>query len=411
MTNLTDISLIEYLLSNPQPGGERIPVHIRTKEKCPVCSKPFQHIQRIGFVCPVHKTQPSRYFVDVYYQKQFKIYSHKNGRVLDSYQLAIETLDVIKHEIRTHSFDPSKWVAGDIKKFLFENIIEKWIELKEKEGIATIHKHKQFNRDYYSHFTGQDVRDIRTGHIHEFYSQLKTTISNKTKKNILAALHAFFNWLLTMEYIEKMPGFPKIENKQHNWQWLDEQTQADILLAIPTEDRHIFSFLALHGCRISEARALKIKDIDFRHKSIAIRRTYTGKACNEIKETTKTNKTRVIPINPYFEETVKQLCHNRFGEDFVFVNPRTKKPYAMPTIQEIWQKARKTAGINITAYEGLRHSFASQRICQGADLYLISKILGHTDIRTTQIYAHTNLESLRKVININHTPLPQAETK
>jgi integrase len=412
MTNLTDISLIEYLLSNPQPGGERIPVHIRTKEKCPICKKNFKQFQRIGYICPSHKTQPNRYFIDVYYQKQLKIYSHKSGRVLDSYQLAIETLDMIKNEIRNKTFDPSKWVAGDQKKFYFDSMIKKWLENK-KEKIATAHKYEQFNRDYFTpFFKTTDIRDIKTSNIHELYDSLPKHLNPKTKKNIMTGLHSFFNWVLYLEYIEKMPMFPKIETSDPDWQWLDVDEQEKLLMAIPETDRHLFLFLALHGCRPSEARSLKVKDIDFTRLAITIRRTFSGKSGNILVEHTKTRKNRIIPINLDFLHALKQICNNRFGEDFVFLNPRTQKPYSKTTYGELWDKARKETKINITSYEALRHSFASQRVTRNIDLYSISKVLGHTDIKTTQRYSHVNLDSLKKIMSLPApTPLSQTQNQ
>ncbi len=86
----------------------------------------------------------------------------------------------------------------------------------------------------------------------------------------------------------------------------------------------------------------------------------------------------------------------------MFTNPRTGKPYAKSTYQEIWKKACKKVGIDIKSYEGLRHSWASQRVSRGADIYLISKVLGHKDIRTSQRYSHTNLKALDQIMNIDN---------
>ena len=409
---LTNIEAISYLL-NTSEEGEKMPGTIRTKERCPICSEPFQHFKKLGLICLEHKTIPKKYFIDLYYKsRRIKLYSHKSGRVLDSYALANETLGHVHHEIRTHVFDPSKYIASDVQKFYFENLMTKWLDLKESEGIATAYKYRQFNDDYYSYFKGQDVRELRTSNIHEFYSQIKN-ISNKTKKNIMACLHVFFNWLIRMEYVDKMPVFPTVKTDQPKWQWMDESTQGELLLKIPEKDRQIFIFLALHGCRPSEARALKVKDLDFKQGSVTIRRTFSGQRCNILVEHTKSHRERVIPINPLFAESLKPLCSSKLPEAFLFTNPRTGRPYSMPTFQEIWQKAREAVGVKIKAYEGLRHSFASQRICQGADIYLMSKILGHTDIRTTQRYSHTNLDALKKIMVLPSQiePLKKAENE
>src|SRR5512135_2716268 len=115
---LTNMEAISYLLS--QGDEEKMPGTIRTKEKCPTCNKPFEYL-KAGFICKEHRTVPQRFFIDVYYGKQIKIYSHKNGLVLSSYDLALETLKHIQYEIRNKTFDPSRYIKGDINKYLFEN--------------------------------------------------------------------------------------------------------------------------------------------------------------------------------------------------------------------------------------------------------------------------------------------------
>jgi integrase len=102
------------------------------------------------------------------------------------------------------------------------------------------------------------------------------------------------------EQIEKVPIFPKIKVQEPEWKWIDVEVQGNILLAIPEPDRYLYILLALHGCRPSEARALKVKDITFHGEipSVTIRRTYTGKSGNVLVEETKTKRHRVIPVNP-----------------------------------------------------------------------------------------------------------------
>ena len=398
---LTDIEAMEYLQLQAEQEGEQMPVTIRTKEKCPVCKKPFEHVKKLGFICKDHKTTPKRFFVDVYFaSSQVKVYSHKSGSVLDSYGLASETQKHIAYELRTHTFDPSKYVKGDIQKYLFQNLFIQWIEIKKSDGISTIYKYEQFNRDYFTFFTGKDIREIRTAQIHNFYHQIKKTLSNKTKKNILDCLHSFFTWLLQMEHTEKIPVFPKVSTEQPDWKWLDVDVQAGVLLAIPEGDRDLYLFLALHGCRPSEGRALKVKNLDFQRESIRITRQFAGRCGNVLVEHTKTKRMREIPMNEAMIWKLKELCRDKLPDAFLFTNPRTGRPYAKTTYQEIWDAARIAKGVNVKAYEGLRHSFASQRVSRGVDIYLISKILGHTDIRTTERYSHTNLEALKQVMTI-----------
>jgi hypothetical protein len=128
---------LNYLLSTSPRSDKKMPGIIRTKEKCPKCNKPFRHFERIGFICQEHQTIPQRFFIDLYFGKQIKIYSHKSGLVLSSYDLALETLKHIQYEIRNHSFDPSKYVKSELSQFQCDILIEKFLKFKgviDKEG-------------------------------------------------------------------------------------------------------------------------------------------------------------------------------------------------------------------------------------------------------------------------------------
>ncbi|MFQ5598597.1 MAG: tyrosine-type recombinase/integrase [Nitrospiria bacterium] len=108
------------------------------------------------------------------------------------------------------------------------------------------------------------------------------------------------------------------------------------------------------------------------------------------------------------------LCKDKFPEHFVFINPRMKAFYSGETLFRIWDKVRKKLDINITLYEATRHSLASIAACNGASLHAIKDVLGHTDIRTTLKYAHSNLQSQRivfqepdKVVHLVHNLSPK----
>lgn len=373
---------------------------IRAKGKCPICQKSFEHIRKLGLICLEHKTTPKKFYIDLSWKgRRIRIFSHKSGRSLDSYQIALETLQHIHYEIRNHIFEPSKYVASDVKRYLFQNLIEKW--LSAKSDLISIFKYRQVNKNYFNFFNNTDIRDIRASHVYEFHQQLSDKLSEKTKKNIMDTLRAFLNWAYRLEYIEKAPMFPIIKVDIRVPKWIGENEQGEILSALPENDRFIYLFLMLHGCRPSEARALKVRDLNFEHGSIIFRRAFTGSIGNTLVEHTKTHRQRVIPINPEIETILKELCKDKLPEAFVFTDSKTGQPYPSRTLIKRWQAACDKAGKKIGLYEGSKHSFASQRVSKGKSIYLISKVLGHTNIRTTERYAFADIEGMRKVMTVS----------
>ena len=168
---------------------------------------------------------------------------------------------------------------------------------------------------------------------------------------------------------------------------------------LPENDRFAYLFLMLHGCRPSEARALQVQDINFEHGSIIFRRVYTGRSGNTLIERTKAHRQRVIPINPDMEHILRELCMNKLPSSFVFTDSKTGNPYPSRTLVKRWQAACKKAGKKIGLYAGSKHSWASQRASKGLSIYLISKVLGHTNIKTTERYALVDVEGMRKIMS------------
>ena len=111
---------------------------------------------------------------------------------------------------------------------------------------------------------------------------------------------------------------------------------------------------------------------------------------------TKAGKARHVPLS----DGMVRLLHTvpRFpGCPFVVPNPKTLRPYV--SIYAAWDTARKAAGLPEVRVHDLRHSFASFLINAGRSLYEVQKILGHTQMRTTQRYAHLSQDTLLTAAN------------
>lgn len=71
----------------------------------------------------------------------------------------------------------------------------------------------------------------------------------------------------------------------------------------------------------------------------------------------------------------------------------------LTTLKTAWTKVRRPAGLEEVRIHDLRHTSASLAIKQGADLYTVSKLLGHRNIATTTRYAHLEMKQLIKATN------------
>jgi site-specific recombinase XerD len=139
--------------------------------------------------------------------------------------------------------------------------------------------------------------------------------------------------------------------------------------------KSIISLIYSCGLRISECINLKIKDIDSSRMLIKIVQS-------------KGAKDRYVQLSPKMLELLRNYYKEYKPQNYLFQG-QIKEEYSARSIQAVLRKALKECNITkrITVHS-LRHSFATHLLEQGTDIRIIQEILGHKDIRTTQIYTH-----------------------
>ncbi|MCX7074152.1 MAG: site-specific integrase [Methylococcales bacterium] len=110
----------------------------------------------------------------------------------------------------------------------------------------------------------------------------------------------------------------------------------------------------------------------------------------------KSGKARYVPLSDDVLLILSRLL--RFdGCTYVVPNPKTQQPYNNMFCS--WNTARKAAGMPELRMHDLRHSFASFLVNAGRSLYEVQNILGHSQLNTTQRYAHLSQAILLDATN------------
>jgi len=244
--------------------------------------------------------------------------------------------------------------------------------------------------------------EIKGHHFVKLFHHHKATHKPASTNRIIILCRYIFNLAIKWE----IPGL--IKNPTKGIDLLPENNRLERYIT-PEETKRLFkaldgsqnkqlknivAMLLLTGARKGEVLGAKWTDFDFDRRIWTIQYNKTGKP-------------RYVPISDgvlALLETMPKL------EDcpWVFPNLNTNQPYK--SIFTAWYTARKEAGLEELRIHDLRHSFASILINNGRSIYEVQKILGHTQITTTQRYAHLSQESLISAANTAASYIPMPNT-
>ena len=193
--------------------------------------------------------------------------------------------------------------------------------------------------------------------------------------------------MATINPVSRVPK-EKEDNERDRWLTVDEEVC--LLENSPDWRRDIILFNLQTGLKQDELLSLTWDRANIFRKTILIKDTKNGKP-----KTIPLNKTalgilgrkaKVISIKS------KIVFHSKSGTKIDKHN-----------LRRAFVNAMEKAGIEDFTYHGLLHTFATRLAQSGVDLYKISKLLGHKDIKTTQRYAHHCPDSLQDGVEILET--------
>lgn len=138
--------------------------------------------------------------------------------------------------------------------------------------------------------------------------------------------------------------------------------------------------LLLSGCRKNEILALRWECVDLERSALRLRDSKSGP--------------KVIPLGAPALDVLAKLPR-REGAPWVF--PASRGDGHLVGLPHIWKRVTKAAGLAGLRIHDCRHGFASVAVADGSSLYVLGKVLGHTQARTTEKYAHLNDDPVRAV--------------
>lgn len=241
---------------------------------------------------------------------------------------------------------------------------------------------------FFGYYSDHKPDDITQEDITAFNSEfiLKNKLSATFQNQTISALKKFYNWNSNrniepekLERPRKGRPLPKV---------IPLETVKVMLASIPNS-KHKLALSTVYGLglRRSELLNLKLTAIDFYRKTVTI--------CNA-----KGRKDRVLPLPLRLENMMAAYIEQKQPQTWLIEGNIKGKPYSATSLQNIFDQYMTAVfkNHNFTLH-CLRHSIATHLLESGTDLRYIQEFLGHKSTRTTEIYTHVSMRSMKNIKN------------
>jgi integrase len=201
------------------------------------------------------------------------------------------------------------------------------------------------------------------------------------------AMNLAVRWEIPGVKVNPTKDVPLFEDSNKMERYLSQDEAQHLYEAVrQSENRmlqYIIPMLIMTGARKREVLDSKWEDFDLVRRQWKI-------------PTTKAGKPRYVPLSDGVLQLLAAVPHDDKCP-WIFANPKSRQPYV--SFFYAWNTARTKAGLADVRIHDLRHSFASFLVNAGRSLYEVQKILGHTQVKTTQRYAHLSQGTLIDAAN------------
>lgn len=366
----------------------------------------------------------------------------KTGRQIRKYKNFPRKSDAVKWVSEQEGLKTkSSGQSFETRKMPFEYHMETYLkELQCHVSDNTLRTYEQiFNKWILPYFENIRIDEIDKSAIRNFRDYMQRCGGSAKNMNfVLNRLSSFLDFLRDEKVVDSNPiGKMKkmrIENKGEKGVKYHSPDDLNKLLKYAS-DKYYYDFLILlynTGLRISEAAALRVRDVDIRNNTIKIRNNlqiYKPRINEpELKAyymgSLKGNESRTLTLSDTVLKIIHKWIRNKKGTDFIFttekgnentiiiergVKPKITTARTIDSqnfTSNIFRPMQIRAGLSedsILGVHGTRHTFAVRYMEAGGTLLDLKFELGHKSIKTTEIYAQYGVDHedrKRNLVNI-----------
>ncbi len=288
-----------------------------------------------------------------------------------------------------------------------------WLEAERRYSPLTVRNYRRDIDDFLSwHGTTRDLfepNDVERSDILDWtiYLHDQRHLALASVNRAVATLRTLWRWLKERGYVEKniTTAVSQFKTPHRLPQFVPETRMMELVESLradlDSEDflrvRNAVIVLLIYtsGLRLSELVEANVDDIASDYSSIRV----MGKG----------GKQRVQPLldgmatvlKKYFRQISSQnIC---IGQKKPLILSQQGERLGRRTVQRVVDRVLKSAGVQgKTSPHVLRHTFATHLLNRGSDLREIQELLGHSSLRATQVYTHTDIERLKEAYHTFH---------
>jgi site-specific recombinase XerD len=273
-------------------------------------------------------------------------------------------------------------IAELLQKFMDERLKNKALKTISRDWSLKKHIENHFGRYSLAEVTSEMISDYRQNR----YAEGKAIATVNRELGFLR--HAYNVAIKHYKWCAKNPVSDVKFDQENNLRdkWLTLAQEEHLISELSGRYRDIVRLVINTGMRRDEVLSLTHPQVDFNRRVTIIQ----GKG----------NKVRTIPLNQVALNILKDRLKTRHIKSALVFPSANGTKIQKNRLLTSFKRALSRIGISDFTFHDLRHTFATRLAQTGVDLYVISKLLGHNNISTTQRYAHHCPESLRHGVEV-----------
>jgi integrase len=320
---------------------------------------------------------------------RYQVYGQRKGK--KAYVGTFDSRREAEAAERRHLVTQEQIAAGELPpevddRRTLKDATDAWLEALEASKSRSHRVYSEFLKyQILPSLANVPIAKINDARVRRWRDDLATKYAPTSINSALGCLSSAFAYFVEQKWIAVNPchGVKTADVPDRTYNWIKTRPELErLLLTCPDDLRDMIAIAVGTAMRIGELLALQWDDIDIGGRLITIQRGGPGRL-------PKNGKIRHVPILDSVLPILQQRALRRAGSVLVFPGKGGKHRTQTP-VTCAYKAALRRAQMDTTLrWHDLRHTAASWWVLGGGDIFRLSKLMGHRDVKITQqTYAH-----------------------